>query len=93
MLIVGAEPESGMEILCHRSQVRGRQIVGKCPALKRQFLDPSLGLAAGVPPERVDIILNGGFGLDFQTTNGFTELQGLLTVGRGSLTVDNLAIR
>jgi parallel beta-helix repeat protein len=41
----------------------------------------------------LDIILFGGFRDDFTTVDGFTGLQGTLTLGLGSLTVDGLAIR
>ena len=41
----------------------------------------------------LDISLFGRFKDDFTAVDGYTELQGTLTLGFGSLTVDGLAIR
>ena len=41
----------------------------------------------------VNVILKSGLESDFTTVNGYTYLQGLLTLGLGSLTVDYLVVR
>ena len=39
-----------------------------------------------------NLTLAGGFDADFLTQNGYTTLQGTLTIGQGSLVVDHLII-
>lgn len=41
----------------------------------------------------VGVTLRGGFNSDFETISDYTFLQGILTLGRGCLTVNNLVIR
>ena len=41
----------------------------------------------------INVILKGGLADDFTTVNGYTYLQGILTLGLGSLTVDYLVVR
>jgi hypothetical protein len=41
----------------------------------------------------INVTLKGGLGADFNTVSGYSYLQGILTLGTGSLTVENLCIK
>lgn len=41
----------------------------------------------------VTVVIKGGQDCDFGSTTGWTTLNGVLTVGKGSLTVDKLIIK
>jgi hypothetical protein len=41
----------------------------------------------------VNIILRGGYSASYANQNGYTNLEGTLTIGTGSLVIENLAIK